>query len=633
MKNNIIILLLIVTPVFLFSQTSEIKKADLDYNNQNYFEAIKIYKQNVDKGNVTPEIVKKLANANYYNANYEQANIWYSKLSQLSNDMGGEERYKFALTLKTVGKLKEAKEQFDIYKNQNPNEKRALLLNSNIVSESKFVFTNIKNININSKFSDYGPSLYNGNLVFSSTYNNVLNNTLNERTNQYRANLFQSSKSSNGEFSKPKLFSKVNYSIYHEDTPVFSKDNKSMYYTQNQLVKNSSYKLVNGGFTLYKSILENNKWVNKGPIQLGLNDEVRIAHPAFSPDGKFLYFASDNLIKYGESDLFRVSILEDGTFGIIENLGNKINTEGRDSYPFITEDNTLIFASDGRAGMGGFDLYSIDLKDPNADVISLGDDLNSPFDDFGLIINNEMTNGFFTSNKPGGKGDDDIYSFDVSIKKDEIKNIKGSVINNETNQFISNVELKLFENQKPIATIMSDSNGSFSFDQLKTNKIYTISVKKEGFEDELVKIELKKDNLEKNISIKEIKIPNKIGDDLNDLLKLNKIYFDLGKYTIRPDAKIELDKVLTYLNKYPNVIIEIGSHTDSRQSSKLNQTLSEKRAKATLDYLVKNGINPNRLKAVGYGENKLVNNCKDGIICSEELHQQNRRSTFIIIKQ
>ena len=367
-------------------------------------------------------------------------------------------------------------------------------------------------------------------------------------------------------------------------------------------------------------------------MKFGQNDDIRIAHPALSPDGKFLYFASDNLTRYNESDLFKATINEDGTFGQIENLGKKINTEGRDSYPFVTENNTLIFASDGRSGKGGFDLYSIDLLDPNAQVISLGETINSPFDDFGMVLNSGMSNGYYTSNKPGGKGDDDIYSFDMSIKKIVLIAIKGTVIDEETQEIQPNAILNLYDNEKVlIATINSDANGNFIFKDLKPNTSYSIAVSKLDYQQNSVSLVTKTEDFEKLIAIKKNELQFKTGDDLSEILKLHKIYFDLGKYTLRPESKIELDKVVAFLTKYKTIKIEVGSHTDSRQSAVLNQKLSQNRAVATFNYIVSKGIETSRLTAKGYGETKLINKCSDNVKCTEEEHQQNRRSTFFIV--
>jgi len=627
-----IITIIVLLPLFLFSQNREIFKADIQFKQQKYFEAIKSYTKIVKKGTETPAVLEKLAQANYFNANYEQANIWYSKLVLLGQNMKSEDYYRYAQTLKSVGKTEEAKIQLEIFKKSNPTEVRTNLINKTTNEESRFEFSNVKSISINTEFSDYGPALNGNDLIFSSAKNAFLNNSTNERTNQSYTSLFQTSKGTDGNFSNPKLFSKGSFSIYNEATPVFSKDGKTMYYTQNQFVKKSTTKLVNGSYKLYKSILMKNKWVNKGPVKFGQNDAIRIAHPALSPDGKFLYFASDNLTRYNESDLFKATINEDGTFGAVENLGNKINTEGRDSYPFITENNTLIFASDGRSGKGGFDLYSIDLLDPNASVISLGETINSPFDDFAMVLNNDMTNGYYTSNKPGGKGDDDIYSFDMSIKKIVPIAIKGTIVDEETQEVQSNVLLNVYDNEKVlIASVNSDSNGNFIFKDLKPNTSYSISVSKLDYQENSVSLVTKTEGFDKLLTMKKNELQFKTGDDLSEILKLHKIYFDLGKYTLRPESKIELDKVVAFLTKYKTIKIEVGSHTDSRQSAVLNQKLSQNRAVATFNYIISKGIETSRLTAKGYGETKLINNCSDTVKCSEEEHQENRRSTFFIL--
>lgn len=626
-----IIAIIVTFPLLVFSQQREIKEADNQFRQQKYFEAIKIYSTIVKAGNETPEVLEKLAQANYYNANYAQANIWYSKLVSLNQNLKSEDRYRYSQTLKSAGQIDEAKVQLDLFKKLNPNEVRTKLLNSKINNDSKFIFSNTKSISINSEFSDYGPALNGNNIIFSSARNAFLNNTTSERTDQSYTSLFQSSKDINGNYNKPNLFSKGSFSIYNEATPVFTKDGKTMYYTQNQFVKKSNNKLVNGSYKLYKSVLIKNKWVNKGAVTFSQSNAIRIAHPALSPDGKFLYFASDYLTKNGDSDLFKVSISEDGTFGEIENLGNDINTEGRDSFPFITEDNTLIFASDGRPGMGGLDLFSIDLTDSKAKVISLGETINSPFDDFGMAISNDMTNGYYTSNKPGGKGDDDIYSFDLTIKKIVLIEIKGTIVDDETQEVQPNAVINLFDNDKNlIASINSDTNGNFVFKDLKPNTAYSITVTKLNYQENSVSLVVNSDNIEKIIRIKKNEPPYKIGDNLIEILALNNIYFDLGKYTLRPESIIELDQVVAFLNKYNSIKIEVGSHTDSRQSDIFNIKLSKNRAIATSNYIMSKGIDMSRLILKGYGESKLINKCSDNVKCTEEEHQQNRRSTFII---
>ena len=191
--------------------------------------------------------------------------------------------------------------------------------------------------------------------------------------------------------------------------------------------------------------------------------------------------------------------------------------------------------------------------------------------------------------------------------------------------------MKLLDNENNlIASLVSYTDGGFVFENLKPNASYSISVSKSDYQANSVLLVAKETDIDKKIALEKNELPFKTGDDLSAILKLHKIYFDLGKYTIRPESKIELDKVVTFLTTYPTLKIEISSHTDSRQSAKLNQILSEKRAAATLNYIVSKGIDTKRLVGKGYGESDLTNRCADKVKCTEAEHQENRRSTFII---
>ncbi len=617
------LLFIFTFPLFVFSQQKEIKKAEKTFSNEHYFESIKIFENLVDKGIKTAEIFEKLGDANYLNANYAEANKWYSMFNDLTSEMDTEHHYRFAQTLKTVGLLEESKKQMDLFESKSPNEIRTRQYKKGLNDKSMLIISNVANLPINSKYSDYGTAIKGDTLIFSSARDFVLDNTTYARTNQSFTSLYRTIKKPSGEFSSPKLFSKNSFSIYNEATPVFTKDGKTMYYSQNKLSKKSKIKLVNGLFKLYKSVYSKGKWHNKGAISFGENDSIRIANPTLSPDGKYLYFAADFKECFGNSDLFKVAINSDGSFGSIERLSNKINTEGRETFPFITEDNTLIFASDGYPGFGGLDLFSIDLSDPNASVINLGDAINTPFDDFALTTNIEMSQGYFSSNRLGGEGDDDLYSFDLTLVP---ITITGQVVDEDTNEIIPNASITFLDSKNnTVASIASDLNGEFIVSTMKRDSKYTIKVQQKNYIPTEKQIIVYKKDLNETIEVKkeEVKI------DFTNILNLNIIYFDIDKYVIRKDAKLELDKVVTVMNQYPNIKVEIGSHTDSRESKKYNLRLSQKRAEATLKYLIK-GIDKSRLTAVGYGESVLVNSCGNGFKCSEIEHEKNRRSTFIV---
>jgi outer membrane protein OmpA-like peptidoglycan-associated protein len=632
-------------PIIAFTQKPALIKANKKYNNFEYLEAIKIYETIAKKGKGTPEVFENLANAYYNNANYAAANKWFTKLNEVNQNMSAENQYRYALTFKSVGNNQEAEKQLNLFQQANPNQIRTKLLKAYKEIPTRYQISNIKNLPINSDASDYGAFLKGDTLVFSSSRGQILSDRTSLRTGQSSSNLYNTFKEKEG-YAEPKLYSFAFYSIYNDATPAFSNDGKIAYYTQNLLVKDSKKKLVNDGFKLQKATWIKDKWVNQQYISFSQKDSVKIAHPALSPDGKSLYFASDMPGSLGDSDLFKIALNEDGTFGAIEHLNEKINTEGRESFPFITNSNTLLFASNGHPGLGGLDLYSYDLNDPNAAVISLGSVINSIYDDFGIAYNSTTTKGFYSSNKPGGMGDDDIYSIDVvelpkpkSTEEPKLA-IKGLIKDDVTNEALPNVNLVLVDNaNKEIARSKTDENGAYAFNQVVPNADYAIKVNKFDKVVRTIPVSVTDKNVDtpiavsKNLVIPKVdisKVTTKSGVDVATALKIDQIYFDSNKYDIRPDAKIDLDMLVAYLKLNPNVNIEIGSHTDSIDSTQYNLFLSQKRAQSTLNYIVSEGVDPSRLIAVGYGESKLVNKCKDGVPCSKEQHQQNRRSTFII---
>lgn len=640
-----LVFILILFPFFVFSQNQALIKANKKYNNFEYLEAIKIYESIAKKGNGTPEIFENLANAYYNNANYAAANKWFAKLNEVNPNMSAESQYRYVLTLKSVGNNQEAEKQLNLYQKANPSQIRAKLLKAYKETASRYQFSNIQNLSINSDASDYGAFLKGDTLIFSSTRGQILSDRPSLRTGQSSSNLYKTYKAKD-DYTEPQLYSFAFYSIYNDATPAFSNDGKTAYYTQNFLVKDSKKKLVNDGFKLQKAVWNTNKWVNQQFISFSEKDSVKIAHPALSPDGKFLYFSSDMPGTKGDSDLYKIALNEDGTFGAIEHLNDKINTEGRETFPFVTNSNMLIFSSNGHPGLGGLDLYSYDLNDPNAVVISLGAVINSPYDDFGLAFNSTTTKGFYSSNKPGAMGDDDIYSFDVIelpkplIIEEPKLAIKGLIKDDVTNEALPNVNLVLVDNaNKEIARSKTDENGAYTFNQVVPNTDYAIKVNKFDKVVRTIPVSITDKNVDapiavsKNLVIPKVditKVTTKSGVDVATALKIDQIYFDSNKYDIRPDAKIDLDMLVAYLKLNPNVNIEIGSHTDSIDTTQYNLFLSQKRAQSTLNYIVSEGVDPSRLIAVGYGESKLVNKCKDGVPCSKEQHQQNRRSTFII---
>ena len=516
--------------------------------------------------------------------------------------------------------------------------------------------------------------------------------------------------SDDGNLLNATLFSKDIATKYHDGPVCFTKSGAEMFLTRNYVSNSKKAKRNKEGVVsikLYHCKKEGDGWST--PKLLSFNMEAySTGHPALSEDGKRLYFISDRPGGFGGTDLYVCEKTASGWSDPV-NLGNKINTPENEMFPFADETNSLFFASKGHAGLGGLDVFSIDLKDENAMPINMGYPINSSKDDFNLI--HKKGSGYFASNRIKGESYDDVYHFALLRRT-----IKGEVFNADTKEILANTEVSLIDKKgNVVKSIITEEDGQFQFVITKIDN-YQIRSTKEYYFDGDVAIpasELRKngelnkavyqapDNVlllngllvyredrspveDVNITIKNSKSDNQIAltSDINgkfscDLLRgmdysieyhkegilsksrrvetssikgseifveeeidkvqvgkvfvLDNIFYDVNKSNIRTDAAIELDKLVLVMIENPNLKIELSSHTDSRGSDPYNMALSSRRAKEAVEYIVSKGISPDRMKAKGYGETHLINKCSNGVKCSKEEHQANRRTEVKIL--
>jgi outer membrane protein OmpA-like peptidoglycan-associated protein len=551
-------------------------------------------------------------------------------------ELEAESYYRYAQSLKSIGEHQKAfniLEQFNLKTRANTSDK-VVEEKQNYVGQIKANSGRykIENSGVNSKYSDYGSSFYNDSLVFASTRHE---GSLGQREQKSKSNdftnLYVTALDKDLLPGKTTLFPKIINSKYHESTPVFTKDGKTMYFTRNNYLDGKKGKDKNNItlIKIYKATFKDNQWVNVTELPFD-SDQYSTGHPALSPDEKILYFSSDMPGTLGLSDLYKVQINEDGSFGVPENLGTSINTQAKETFPFVTDENELYFASDGHTGIGGLDIFVSKINDDGTftEVQNVGDGVNSKNDDFAFLIDTKTRRGFFTSNREGGLGDDDIYKFIETKKRACQQEIFGIVTDLFTKQTLPNQKITLFDSKfNLISTTNSDDNGYYFF-ALACGETYNIRSEKQGYATIEINFETIQDNGKTNLPLDFHKLI--IGDNLAQYIGIETIYFGLNKSNITDEAASNLEKILDVLKKNPTMKLDIRSHTDSRETFRYNEILSSKRAKATVKWLVKKGINNNRLTGKGYGQTQLVNKCGDGVWCPEKEHQQNRRSEFII---
>ncbi|WP_264521000.1 OmpA family protein [Flavobacterium sp. N1994] len=645
MKNKIIYLVLItLTCVNSYSQTSKKEvKGNKEYDKLAYIDAIKTYERIYSKGYKSPDMLLKIGNAYYFNAELEKANKWYDELYATAPDQEAEFFYRFSQTLKATKDYTKSDAMMAKFGEKSGNDTRAKLFSKNrdYLAEIKNNSGRykIENAGINTKYSDYGTAYMGTKVIFSSARDTGnFSKRIHTWTGQYFTNLYGSTMSEDGSLGAVERFGKKINTKFHEDTPAFTKDGKTVYFTRNNYLDERGFDASK--VTLLKiysaKVDKDGNWNNITALPFN-SDSYQTAHPALSPDEKTLYFASDMPGTHGLSDLYRVKLNEDGSFGTPENLGDAINTAGRETYPFVNDDNELYFASDGQPGLGGLDIFITRLpKDGSLNfkqVLNVGEEANSPKDDFALIINSKSKKGFLSSNRDGGQGNDDIYKFLETRPIWCEQLLFGVVTDAKTKVILPNAKLILFDEKfKQLKETTSDKDGKYQFTEVECGTKYYVRTSLETYTTKESPVIIGKTDgkTELNIELEKTQKEVKPGDDLADVFGINLIYFDLDKWNIRPDAAVDLAKILDVLQQYPTMKIDIRSHTDSRASFAYNEKLSERRAKSTRDWLIKNGISADRLTAKGYGETQLVNKCADGVQCTEAEHQLNRRSQFII---
>lgn len=645
------------------AQTKLINQADKKYDDYAYVDAIKVYRRVIKKYGDDEKVLQRLANSYYFIGDLRNAQKWYEVLFRINKEQMPEYLYRYAQSLKSLGNYHKADEVLEIFNQKAASQNRAALIrdDKNYLAEIKSNSGRyeIADAGVNSNFSDYGGTVYDNKIVFTSARDTGgVAKTSFKWTNKSFSKLYSADLLPDGSVGKIKPFHKKGNTIFNESSPIFTKDGRTMYFTRNNFIdgkRGENDKKVTL-LKLYKAEFLDDEWKNVKELPFN-SDQYSTAHPTLSPDEKTLYFASDMPGTLGQSDLYKVSINADGSFGTPQNLGPTINTEARETFPFISAENELYFSSDGRPGLGGLDIFVTKINEDGTfeDIQNVGQPVNSKQDDFAFTIDSKNRNGFFSSNRENVHALDDIYRFTETKRLVCEQDLSGIVTDAESNEIIANASLILFdENYNTLQEIVSDEKGNYIFPKVKCGKKYSIRITKEGFNRKDVSVTLKKENGKtelpislqkiikpvieaKQIAVKKVTVNPvkigaiKVGTDLAKLLNIPMNFFDLGKATIKKTSEKDLMKVVDVLNQYPNLKLDIRSHTDSRSSSESNQILSDKRAQSTKDWLISKGIDGGRLTAKGYGETQLVNKCADGVKCTEQEHQKNRRSEFIIV--
>jgi outer membrane protein OmpA-like peptidoglycan-associated protein len=706
-RNTLLVIIFVFSIQFISAQDQDLARARRFFDRTYYAEAIVLYEKLADE-KPSQEVIKNLADSYYYTNDLIKAQRYYRLLiKNYDKDLDRNYYFKYAQTLKATGNEEEATNALKTYYSKSANngdlsnfEKDIKTLENVAAIGNRF---EIKNLAINTPNSEFGAVKYNDSLVFAGVkLKPGLFDKKYKWDNATYLNLVAVPiKNINSQVQITHYFSNELKTGMHESNAVFTKDGKTIYFTRNNSKNGSKRKNEQkiSNLQIFKAELVNGKWTNI--ISLPFNSaNYSVEHPALSADEKVLYFASDMPGTLGSFDIFSVNINQ-GAFDTPKNLGPIINTDKREQFPFVSKDNKLYFSSDRHLGYGSLDIFVSEIKGKEYEKpVNVGMPVNSNLDDFSFYFDSDTKEGYFASNRKGGKGSDDIYQL-KEIKELVVEDCKqfiaGIITDADTKLALENAIVELQNaDKKQLNLVKTTADGKFIF-TVPCEASYTVLASKENYTSnskslasgktrnvtndasmtlkslEIVKQEenqaaenkrkqeliIEEENKKKEavaiIALKEaekkakadkifaaeVKKKEKVDqilaqekDVVRDkdrlIIKTDPIYFDYNMWYIRKESKVVLGRVVELMKKYPGMVIEIGSHTDSRGNAKFNEDLSQKRATSTREFIIQSGIDAKRITAKGYGESVPIVKCKTDDACSEEEHELNRRSEFVI---
>jgi outer membrane protein OmpA-like peptidoglycan-associated protein len=691
MKRLLVILFVFLTQ-FANAQEPDLQRAKRYFDRTYYAEAMPLYEALV-ADNTSVDVVKNLADCYYYTNDLKNAQKYYRFLIKTYyKDLQEEYYFRYSQTLKASDKYDEANAVLKEYFLKSANSDGLVSLEKGIKELENISAIGkrfeIKNLAINTPSSEFGAIEEGENLVYATVKKKPgLFDKVYKWNNEAYLNLVSIPlKNINSKDSIVNYFAEELNTQMHESNVIFTKDGKTIYFTRNNSKNGSKKKNKEkvSNLQIFKAALVDGKWGNVTSLPFN-SENYSVEHPALSSDEKTLYFASDMPGTQGSLDIYSVSINGE-SYGTPKNLGNLINTDKKEQFPFVSSDNKLYYSSNGLPGYGSLDVFVSEIKNGEyTRPLNVGLPINSNVDDFAFNIDSDTKKGYFASNRAGGIGSDDIYSLletkDLIIE-DCKQFLEGTITDVDTKLPLENAIVVLQDaTKKEIERFTTTADGKFSF-TVACETEYVVSASKENYteasksfalgkernlitdaslalkslevikqEELLVAEEKKKEQAiaeqkkkeveakEKEIAevIKQEKIEKIIAQEKDVVrekdklvIKTDPIYFDYDLWYIRKDSKVTLKRVIELMNKYPNMILEIGSHTDMRGNDRYNEILSEKRAQSTRDYLIDFGITENRITAKGYGESEPNIKCESEKSCTEEQHELNRRSEFVI---